>query len=154
MVWAAIWKEGRSKLVIMTRDELARKKGFSSASYIAALEEGLLPIYDGTCYFQQDNASIHRSYMTEAFLLNSAISLIDWPSHSPDLNPIEHVWAMLKRQLYKMFPWLANLHRNKLDIEVFKECLQKVWEAIPQSKICTLIESLPCRVEACRRAKG
>lgn len=140
--------------MIMTRDELAKNKGFTSTSYIQALEEGLLPVYDGTRHFQQDNASIHRSVVTERFLLESAVSLLPWPPHSPDLNPIEHVWNMLKRNLYKMFPHLSNLRKNKVDIEEFKECLQKAWAAIPQDQIRALIESVPRRVKACRQAKG
>lgn len=64
MVWGPIWKEGKSRLVNMTRDELAKKKGFTSRSYIQALREGLLPDYNGTRHFQQDNAAIHRSAAT------------------------------------------------------------------------------------------
>jgi hypothetical protein len=49
-------------LVVMTRDTRPGKKGgYSSWSYCKALEEGLLPVYDGTRHFQQDNAKIHRS---------------------------------------------------------------------------------------------
>lgn len=148
-MWAAIWSNGKSWLVIMTRDELAKKKGFTSTSYMQSLTEGLLPVYDGTRHFQQDNAAIHRSAVTEAFLLQNAISLLEWPSHSPDLNPIEHVWNALKRKVYKMFPHLSGLRRNKANIEEFKECLHKVWVAIDQDFIRALIESVPRRVEAC-----
>lgn len=154
MVWGGIWKGGRSKLVIMTRDELAKKKGFTSNSYCWALEEGLLPNYDGTRHFQQDNASIHKSEQTTDFLITHGISFIDWPSHSPDLNPIEHVWARLKRTLYRMFPELSKLKGNTADIAKFKECLQIAWEAIPQSFINTLLDSMPRRVAAVRQAKG
>jgi hypothetical protein len=88
MVWGAIWLEGRSRLVIITRDKLAKHKGFSSRSYMQALQEGLLPVYDGTRHFQQDNASIHRSIVTEAFLAQNAI--LSRPMH--DLTPTKAVW--------------------------------------------------------------
>ena len=154
MVWAAIWLNGRTQLVIMTRDEDARRRGFSSASYIQALEEGLLPVYNGTRYFQQDNAAIHRSERTTAFLHHAAIAWIDWPPHSPDLNPIEHVWHYLKSRLYIMYPQLCTLQRNKLDIAEFKDCLQKAWNSIEQDKIRVLIESMPRRLAACISARG
>lgn len=154
MVWAAIWVEGRSPLVIMKRDEEATKKGYSANSYMWALEEGLLPNYSETRYFQQDNARIHTCEATTAFLLSNKVQWIDWPSHSPDLNPIEHVWRSLKSRLYSMFPHLSGLRRNKVCIAEFCECLQKAWVAIPQDQIRDLIYSMPRRLEACTKAKG
>jgi hypothetical protein len=154
MVWAAIWKGGRSPLVIMTRDVNARKRGFTSQSYIQALQEGLIPFYDETCHFMQDNAPIHGSAAVEAFLLNHKISILEWPPYSPDLNPIEHVWRMLKHKLHKLFPELFDLRRNLQDIEVFKECLQKAWAALDQNKISALIDSVERRRRQCMAAKG
>lgn len=154
MVWAAIWKGGRSPLVIMTRDVNARKRGFTSQSYIQALQEGLIPFYDETCHFMQDNAPIHGSAAVEAFLLNHKISILEWPPYSPDLNPIEHVWRMLKHKLHKLFPELFDLRRNLQDIKVFKECLQKAWAALDQNKISALIDSVERRRRQCMAAKG
>ena len=50
MVWGAIWMSpsgvvGRSPLVIMTRDISRRRQGYTTTSYLTALEEGLLPYY-------------------------------------------------------------------------------------------------------------
>ncbi len=154
MVWAAIWLEGKSPLVIMQRDETSRRNGYTSRSYILALEEGLLPTYDGTRPFQQDNAAIHRSTATDAFLLTNAVELIEWPSHSPDLNPIEHIWRALKSQVHRMFPQLSNLRRNNVDIKEFIECLQKAWAEVPQGQVRGLIESMPRRLDACKEARG
>jgi hypothetical protein len=154
MVWAGVWITGRTNLVIMTRDVGSKKRGFSAQSYIQALEEGLLLIYDGTRHFQQDNAPIHRSRKVEAWLLRQRISYIDWPPYSPDLNPIEHVWSLLKARLHSMFPELFILRKNNADIAEFTECLQKAWAAITQDEIRAIIESLPRRLRAVRDAGG
>jgi hypothetical protein len=154
MVWGAICKKSRSKLVIMTRDTASKRGGYSSNSYIEALTSGLLPDYNGTRHFQQDNAGIHTSKVSMSFLVEHGISLIDWRPHSPDLNPIEHVWARLKRDLYRMFPWVSKLKKNAADIAKFKVCLEAAWEAIPQDFIQGLLESMPGRIEACRKARG
>ena len=148
MVWAGIWMTGKTNLVIMTRDIGSRKRGFSAQSYIQALEEGLLPVYDKTRLFQQDNAPIHRCRRVEEWLFTRSIAWIDWPPYSPDLNPIEHVWSLLKNKLYIMFPELFMLRKNNADIEEFTECLQKAWVAITQAEIRTIIESLPRRLRA------
>ena len=89
MVWGAMWKGGRSDLVAMERGDSG---GYNPESYQKALEKGLLPSYDDTRHFQQDNAAIHKSESTTTWLLEHAIELLpEWPPHSPDLNPIEHV---------------------------------------------------------------
>ncbi|KAG6978938.1 Transposable element Tc3 transposase [Fusarium oxysporum f. sp. conglutinans] len=89
MVWGAIWRGGKSDIVVMIRDQTARRRGYTSLSYQQALTEGLLPIWTGFRHFQQDNARIHTPESSTTWLLEHGISWIDWPAHSPDLNPIE-----------------------------------------------------------------
>lgn len=107
----------------MERDESSRRSGYTAKSYQKALSEGLLPVYDGTRRFQQDNARIHNFGGTPEWLQVHGIEYIDWPAHSPDLNPIEHVWAALRRKLMLLFPYLRDLKRNKASIEEMKRCL-------------------------------
>ena len=154
MVWGAIWKDGRSPLVIMTRDSDSPKNAFTSWSYQLALEEGLLPIYMPGRFFQQDNASIHVSGSSREFLERHGIWTIDWPAHSPDMNPIEHVWKKMKEILYKEFPELAYLTRSEVNTEIFIAALKKAWERVPQSLIDRLIDSVPDRIAELHRVKG
>jgi hypothetical protein len=63
MVWASVWLDERgqprrSKLIIMARDPDAPKSGYSTKIYIEALTKGLLPHYQRSQLFMQDNAGV------------------------------------------------------------------------------------------------
>ncbi|KAK2027939.1 hypothetical protein LX32DRAFT_591677, partial [Colletotrichum zoysiae] len=50
-------------------------------------------------YFIYNNAPIHTALLTVEWMLQQGISWLDWPPYSLDLNPIEHVWRMMKNNL-------------------------------------------------------
>ncbi|KJZ77301.1 hypothetical protein HIM_03025 [Hirsutella minnesotensis 3608] len=154
MVWAGIWKGGRTPLVIMRRDPSANRRGYTARSYRNALREGLLPVYDGTRGFQQDNARIHNFAGTPQWLQAQAIEYIDWPSHSPDLNPIEHAWRALKQRVIELCPHLHDLKRNAASIGELEEKLKVAWDALSQDLFDRLVESMPRGLAAVRRARG
>ena len=54
----------------------------------------------GTLLFQQDNAGAHRDHHTKAWLKDNRVYTLEWPSFSPDLNPIENLWGILQDKLY------------------------------------------------------
>jgi transposase len=75
----------------MERNPSAKKYGYSRHSYMYALEEGLVPIYKPGDIFQHDNAPIHTALDVQEWLEKHGIWTLEWPSFSPDLNPIQHL---------------------------------------------------------------
>lgn len=70
-----------------------------------------------------------------------------WPANSPDLNPLENLWHILRTNINKRKPkpmWKQDL------IAVLTE----EWKLIPKYKINALINSMPRRLQAVIRAEG
>ncbi|GFY19887.1 transposable element Tcb1 transposase [Trichonephila clavipes] len=61
--------------------------------------------------FMDDNVRPHRANIVNECLRSEDITRMDWPAYSPDLNPIEHVWNMLGRQIATRQP-LPPAYRN------------------------------------------
>jgi transposase len=78
--------------------------------------------------------------------------VVEWPPHSPDLNPIEHVWNRLKRTLLRLHPFSEG--RSEADWDQVQEAIQEAWWAILQEAIDHLIDSMLRRIEAVYRARG
>ena len=104
--------------------------------------------------FQQDNAKIHKTAEVLSWFSRNKIALFEHPSYSPDLNPIENVWSLLKNALNKRARVSLGLGTSEKSIEAFIKAILEEWDLIPQEAIDNCILSLPRRYKAVIDAKG
>ncbi|MBJ3215703.1 transposase [Salmonella enterica subsp. enterica serovar Corvallis] len=122
--------------------------------YREILDDHVLPFVrlqhpTGDLSLQQDNAPCHRSRIVSKWLNehSSDVTSLPWPARSPDLNPIEHIWDPIERDVRGSDPPPSNL--------------RELWELVQGSRVrmsshrfrC-LVESMPRRITAVIRAKG
>lgn len=141
-LWGAISLFGRSELHIINGI-------MTGESYVEILQGCLLPFGAQMpmrrWIFQQDNDPKHTSRVSKSFIRNSVPKLLPWPANSPDLNPIENVWQMLKYQVEI---------RNPTSLEELKRYSIEEWAQIPQESINNCILSMPNRINELLEAKG
>jgi transposase len=103
--------------------------------------------------FQQDNCSTHTAKMNMEYLerkINESEhkwSLMEWPSNSPDLNPIENLWAYLKAQLrsYPQEPRTTQELMERLRVE---------WGKLGPKALENYVNDMPERIAAVIENKG
>ena len=97
--------------------------------------------------FQQDNDPKHRCTKAQKWFKAAEMEVMVWPPQSPDLNPIEYLWAHLKIKLGKY-------DTPPQGMEELWDRTQKEWDQIPAEVCQNLIESMPDRVQAVLDARG
>jgi transposase len=71
-------------------------------------EKVLLPALPAGSVIVLDNARFHQSPTTQKWVAAAGCHLLFLPTYSPDLNPIEHLWAAFKTRLRKELATAAN----------------------------------------------
>jgi hypothetical protein len=95
--------------------------------------------------FPMDNDSKHTSKVVEKWLMDNKVKVLDWPSQSPNLNPIENLWAELKKCVRARRPTnLTQLH----------QLCQEEWANIHPPYCGKLVEGYPKRLTQVKQFKG
>jgi transposase/uncharacterized coiled-coil protein SlyX len=96
-------------------------------------------------WFLQDNDPKHKSSLVHTWLFNHGIQCIDFPTYSPDLNPIENLWNDLARRV-------ENFQAETM--EELQDIVAEEWKKTPKRFLRKLARSMPARCQAVIDAKG
>jgi len=146
MFWGAMSSHGFGPLVEIEGNINAKK-------YVELLKSTLVPYIRRMesqgidLWLMQDNASVHTAKLTRDFLDEKTIDFIDWPAQSPDLNPIENAWYVVKSRLkhYNSIP------RNR---EELIQRVKKIWREMPLQFCVNYSRSVSKRLSEVIKKKG
>ncbi len=110
--------------------------------YIKVLEQHILPsrrrLFQGRpCVFQQNNAKPHT--------VHRRVRVLNWPSCSPDLSPIENIWSIIKRKIRQ---------RRPQTLQQLETYIRQEWDQIPTPKLQKLITSFPRHLQTVLKRRG
>ena len=146
MVWGAFTATHKLPLIAMPPGRR------TAIDFVEIVYDGVLgPFLDAHedasgLVLMEDGAPVHWSKAPATWRENHQIQKLEWPPNSPDLNPIENLWKVLKDRVQKRC-------RPKNQSEMWPG-VEAEWMAIPQSRLESLVASMPERIKAVLHTRG
>ncbi len=106
-------------------------------------------VYHLLMYFQQDNAPRHKDQIISDWFLehDNEFTLLKWSPQSPDLNPIEHLWDVVEREIHIMDVQTTNLQQ-------LCDAIISIWTNISEECFNTLLNLCHEELRQFWRQKG
>ena len=103
--------------------------------------------FSESAVFQDDGASVHTTRIVKSWRQKNAITTLPWPPFSPDMNPIENCWVVIKNRL----------QRQVLEVELvihLKTRICLLWQSLHVLYIQRLFNSMSNRIRQVQLLKG
>lgn len=143
LVWGCFSAVGRGSLYFVDQ-----KKMVNADEYLNILDNKLkmsMQLHN-TTIFQHDSAPAHAAKKVKEWLAANGVRVLEWPGNSPDLNPIENLWMILKRKVRLQQP------QNLQDLI---HCIKRSWCSEISADVCKrLATSMPQRLKSVIKNKG
>ena len=97
--------------------------------------------------FMDDNARPHRAQVVDQFVEENGIERMERPARSPDCNPVENLWDIIKQKASKKV-------KDDTSLQEFQRILQRAWANIEQRQVQTLVNSMRKRCRLVIEADG
>lgn len=121
-------------------------QAWTAERVISALNDHILPmagVFYGAGQFrtQLDNAAPHTANATRAYCEAAGANLLYQPAHSPDLQPIENVWGLMKRRI--------SQRADVVTTQDLRQAINEEWERLTPLDLAPFVESMPNRLTEC-----
>jgi transposase len=142
--WGCFSRNGFGRLITFSKNLNAKR-------LLSIYQLGLVPSLtklggpNSDLVLQEDNDSKHTSKLAKEWRATHNITRMDWPACSPDMNPIENVWQLLKLKVHKRHPFT----KKQLEAAIHQE-----WKALPRDYAKHLVDSMERRLQALKESKG
>jgi transposase len=146
MFWGCVSERGTGPLITIdgTMDQIL---------YREVLEKYFIPelraaeVLGGDWKLMQDNAPCHTARSIKTFLASERIDMVEWPPYSPDMNPIENIWAWMKTKL-------ANDYPISTSADMLAVNFLEIWDSITPEMCARFCGNYEKRLKAVKKAKG
>src|SRR5215470_4066513 len=132
MIWGCMVHGKLGPLLVLPRGRM------DGHEYVRSVMDG--PLWQFYCQIteergialvMEDGAPIHRSLVARWWREINDVNILPWPAQSPDLNPIEHIWKVLKTRICKHKPPIRTE-------EALRNALEGEWRNISAESVCNV----------------
>jgi transposase len=142
IVNGVISARGTGNLIRLTRT-------MNAETFQEFLEDNIIPnmreLVGRNGFLLLDNAPPHRARTTTQWFQDNRVNLVRIPPRSPDLNPIEGIWRLMKQR---------RGNRRTRRLNELTDLVQDLWADITREDCRRLIRSMPARIDALIQANG
>lgn len=143
MVWGCFTYYGVGDLVVLHANEKINQN-----NYLELLCDNLPQCFDDTkvTFLCKNDAPCHTAKSLLKWLTNCDVKFIrNWPGNSPDFNPVENLWSLVK----------PNLRDNDTSsLPKLEAAIRQVWGSFPAELLQNRADSVPRRLEECIKRQG
>lgn len=154
MFWAGFGEDIWTGLIPLNGDPTAPNNGVSARVIYQLYMDELPGLMEDGDIFMHDNAPVHKAKIIQDLLRQIGVEVMDWRPYSPNLNSMENLWSLLKREIYRLHPHLLHAPNTTNTKQRLIAAAREAWLNLRDDILIRLSETMPDRIQAVLKANG